>query len=47
MREAIVSAYTKENILQKDIARRFRVTPAVVSRLVCEAREQPERQQWL
>ena len=47
MREAIVLAYTKENMLQKDIATRFRVTPILVSRLICEARVQPVKQQEL
>ena len=39
MWEAIVHAYTKENMLQKEIATRFRVKQILVSRLVCEARE--------
>ena len=44
MRKAIVRTYVKENMLQKDVARRFRVTPALVSKLVCEARQQPKKE---
>ena len=45
MREAVVHAYLKEHMFQKDVARLFRVTPALVSKLVCEAQQQPSKQQ--
>ena len=45
MREAIVRAYLEEHMFQKDVARLFRVTPALVSKLVCEAQQQPSKQQ--
>ena len=41
--KSIVEAYTVQYIPQKEVARRFRVTEPLVSKLVCEAKSKPEK----
>ena len=41
--EAITEAYIVKMLPRKDVARQFRVTEALVSGLVCEARNKPEK----
>ena len=42
-KDNIVRAYTQEYLSQKDVARRFRVNEMLVSNLVREARNKPEK----
>ena len=41
--EEIVQAYDKGDQTQADVARQFRVTPRLVSRLFTEAEKKPEK----
>ena len=41
--QEIVDSYVKEYIPQKEIARRHRVTPALVSALVRDSKKKPEK----
>ena len=43
MREAIVKMYLEDHVFQVDIAKYFKVSPALVSRLVKEAQKDPQR----
>ena len=46
-REAIVKMYLQDNIYQKDIAKYYKISPVLVSRLVKEAQENPEKNKKL
>ena len=41
--QQIVDSYVKEYIPQKEVARRFRVTPLLVSNLVTDSKKRPEK----
>ena len=43
MQSEIVRLYTEEHMLQREIAQRFKVAPALVGGLVREAVRQPEK----
>ena len=42
-REAIVKMYLVDHVFQKDIAEYYKISPALVSRLVKEAEEDPKK----
>ena len=46
-REAIVKMYLQDNVYQKDIAKYYKISPVLVSRLVKEAQENPEKNKKL
>ena len=41
--QQIVDSYVKEYIPQKEVARRFRITPQLVSNLVTDSKKRPEK----
>ena len=43
MQEAIVTMYLEQHVFQVDIAKYFKVSPSLVSRLVKQAQEDPQR----
>ena len=43
VQQEIVDAYVEHNIPQKEIAKRYRVTPLLVSNLVNDAIKKPEK----
>ena len=43
VREGIVKMYLEDNVFQVDIAKYYKISPQLVSKLIKEAQENPEK----